>query len=267
MASSVHREPHTTFNKENQPQQPTQPHPAIIVSVIRCALALQTLQKPTKTKIRLHYPFLSFENLGVNPGDVGTRQKLLYEELYDTPQFDLLPTHWLWNREGEWILKIDQQAERGTSIFEEKRGKDASQAVREKLGDDWEDKVETLVTLKTTRFYPSNSDSHWIDFTSWARWEIGYYAVETFAVDCGQVDIPCGSQDPIPSKGIACLFDIFRNSAEVFFGTKLSSKKQEEFLTFARKAAPYITRTPFYGPEVDCYSSCGEEDFESEAED
>ena len=148
-------------------------------------------------------------------------------------------------------MKIDQEAERGTSVFEEKRGKDVDQAIREKLGDDWEDKVETVVTLKTTRFYPSENDSHWIDFTSWARWEIGYYAVETYAVDSGQeVDIPCASQDPIPSKGISCLFDIFPNSAEVFFGTKLSSKKEEEkeeFLKFARKATPYVTRKPLYG--------------------
>ena len=54
------------------------------------------LQNPTASRIRLHYPFRSFADLGVNVEDVVTRQKLFYEQLYDTAQFDLLPTHWLW---------------------------------------------------------------------------------------------------------------------------------------------------------------------------
>ena len=155
-------------------------------------------------------------------------------------------------RENEWILKNDKD--------EYKRGKDAYEIIREKLGNDWEDKVETVVTLKTMRIYPNKSESHWVDFTSWARWKIGYYAVESYVVKSGKVDISRGNQDTIPNKGIACLFHIF--------GTQLYSKKQqhrEELLSFARKSAPYITDTPLYGPEIDHYSS--EEEFESDEED
>ena len=244
--------------------------PVVIVSVVRSLEALRGLvYQQKKRKLRIHYPFKSFDALGVKPGDAGTKEELFYEDLYDTPKFDLLPTHWLWKRDDEWILKIDKDSEPGTSVFEEKRGKDAIQAIRIRLGDDWQEKVETLVTLKTTRFYVSNS--HWVDFTSWARWKIGYYAVQTFAVDSGEADIPIRSDFfPIPSKGMACLFHILPTNFKSFFCSRLKipEKEEEEFMTFVKKSSIFVHEEPLYGPQIGFHSSeeSGDESFEESDE-
>jgi hypothetical protein len=141
--------------------------------------------------------------------------------LYDTDKFDLLPGCWLWKRKGEWILEIDERSDPGIYRLEEKKGSDVIEEMQKILGEKWENRLEVLVTLKTTQLHLSAH--RWTDFTSWARWKIGYYAVVTLSDSspCDFTELEKLSQNKtlssIPSKGMACLHHIIPTNFEQFF--------------------------------------------------
>ena len=179
--------------------------------------------------------------------------------MYDTNQFRLLPKRWLWKRSGVWILEVDDDSEPGTRVFFSKTGNDATDDLRQHLGESWETLVEPIVTLKTTRVYVT--DHHWIDFTSWSRWRIGYYAVQTIAIACEDIDElkPLSTADdffPVPSKGVACLRHILPQKFEAIFRGR--TRNDAAFLFFSLLAIPFVrTDKPLYGPEIDGYDSEG----------
>jgi len=208
-------------------------------------------------KLRIHFPFQSFESLEES-GSCNRTEQSFYETLYDTEDFKLLPKYWLWKRDGKWRLKIDQDSVPGTSRFEEKEDYEAVKEVEIFIGLDWESKVSALVTLKTRRV--QLSPNRWVDFTSWARWKIGYYAVQTVAFDSssGTEELEVLSKDqlfyPIPSKGMACLKHVIPTNFNQFF-----CRKDETLADFVNLAEPFITSSPKYGEKIDGYDSSDEE--------
>lgn len=182
------------------------------------------------------------------------KQETFYEILYDTNQFQLLPKRWLWKRNGVWNLNVDDDSEPGTSFFFSKTGTDTTDDRRKHLGDSWETLVEPLVTLKTTRVYITYH--HWVDFTSWSCWRIGYYAVQTIVCDDVE-ELKSLSTDnecfPLPSKGVACLRHILPQKFEAMFHGR--TRNNAAFLVFALITMPFVRDKPLYGPKIDDYDS------------
>lgn len=126
------------------------------------------------------------------------REEEFTVQYYDTKDCVLAKRDWFLHRKNGILTLVTAADKRcGVRCCSTYLGENAKKKIVTEYGEQLWNEIGELVCIKVTRVIIN--DNYYIDFCSWGRWKIGYYAVETY-ITTSIDDARALVKDPAPCK-------------------------------------------------------------------